>query len=146
MLHYRRLAAKPRSPVSTAQPADTGRPSGHVGEVELLPWEYLHDLNVNNTKPFSWVHKLVNYLSLKSAISNQDVSVSEISESLWLSTSPAPWLFQVNHAPSFATESELDHQVKHEALLALGSPWWLWLWFSDVFCFVLRESAIPLGQ
>lgn len=24
-------------------------------------------------------------------------------------------LCQVNHAPSFATESELDHQVKHEA-------------------------------
>lgn len=24
-------------------------------------------------------------------------------------------LWQVNHAPSFATESELDHQVKHEA-------------------------------
>lgn len=26
-------------------------------------------------------------------------------------------LCQVNHAPSFATESELDHQVKHEASL-----------------------------
>eukprot|EP00438_Fugacium_kawagutii_P015713 Skav235336 [mRNA] locus=scaffold520:761145:775610:- [translate_table: standard] len=27
-----------------------------------------------------------------------------------------PWLLEVNHAPSFATESELDHQVKHEVL------------------------------
>ena len=29
---------------------------------------------------------------------------------------------QVNHAPSFATESELDHQVKHEAVAGLGAP------------------------
>ena len=32
-----------------------------------------------------------------------------------------PWLLEVNHAPSFAAESELDRLVKHDVLSgALG--------------------------
>lgn len=27
-----------------------------------------------------------------------------------------PWLLEVNQAPSFATDSDLDHQVKHKVI------------------------------
>jgi len=68
-------------------------------------------------------------------------------------------MFEVNHAPSFATESELDHQVKNEALreslvsigdcyLLLPAPaclaGWCWLVLAAAgccCCWLLRVTA-----